>query len=146
MFRGIFIAAMLAASPAAAEVIMHDDGGNVGAYLDRAQRTESVEFRGDCYSSCTLLLAVKEVCVARTAWFYFHMPRRTLPDGSYQVAWEFQGWVMAKYPEPVQELIEDRGGLQEDFLAISGSEMIDWAGFADCDEPVLPAPPKLWFE
>ena len=130
---------------ARAEVIMRDDGGQIGAYIQRAATAESIEIRGECYSACTLLLRAENVCVSREAALYFHMPRFEAPDGTVRVAWEFKDWVMGKYPEPIRDMIEEFGGLKEEFTMISGGTVIDYAGVDDCDEKPFEAE-ELWFQ
>jgi hypothetical protein len=141
----IALCAILAASPASAEVIMRDDGGQIRDYIQRAATAESIEIRGECYSACTLLLRAENVCVSREATLYFHMPRFELPDGSVIVAWEHKDWVMNKYPEPIRDMIEEFGGLKEEFTTISGGTVIDYAGVDDCDEKPFESQVP-WFE
>ena len=141
------IAALLAMTTTAnAEAIFYDGGGQIGPYIQRAKSAEPIEIRGECYSACTLLLTAKKACVSRNAVLYFHLPSVPQPDGTQRVAPEFEEWVMSKYPEPVQDLIMEYGGLKPEFTAIPGDVMIDFAGIKDCDKPLIDSSKKLWFE
>jgi hypothetical protein len=127
-----------------AEIIMYDGGGVVRDYIERAKTEEKIEIRGECYSSCTLLLRAKHVCIAKTATLHFHMPRVPDGKGGHRVAWEFEDWTMRQYPEPIRDMIKHYGGLQEDWTTLPGEIVIHYAGVDDCDEKPFESD-KLWF-
>lgn len=67
-----------AAQVAPVQVIRNDLGGSIAARLDiiaQFRRSGSrIEIRGVCASACTMLLALPNTCVARTARLQFHGP------------------------------------------------------------------------
>jgi len=80
-----------------------DAGGNLHAYAAEARRLnargEGKIIAGDCVSSCTLYLAVQQVCVEKSARLWFHAPHRpgdARPDGLGALD------MLAHYPKEVR--------------------------------------------
>jgi hypothetical protein len=92
-------------TPAKALDVQNDNGGNVAEYVDKVAQLratgERVEVLGQCLSSCTLYMALDNICTDRGAVWGFHGP-----SGAYQLAlsparFEEGSMSMAEhYPEP----------------------------------------------
>jgi hypothetical protein len=82
---------------------VEDDGGRV---LDRVAFIKSHRddffFRlpTECYSSCTLLLAIRGACVDRGSHLYFHS---ATVDGQRSPRWN--AYAMGFYPEAIQRWV-----------------------------------------
>lgn len=106
MLRALILAALLSL-PVAADplVIRNDRGGEVVERLAQImllQSTgQSVEIRGQCMSSCTMLLVLERVCVAPDARLGFHGPSsygRALDAVSFN---EWSRVIASHYPPAV---------------------------------------------
>ncbi len=92
--------------PGAVFDVGHDIGGKIEerAALIHAMQEAGVtlRFTGECYSSCTMMVAVPEACATRTAMFAFHGPSHfgeplAPPDFAY-----FVDLMTRHYPEPLK--------------------------------------------
>ena len=117
--------------PAAVVVIRDDPGGRVDAFSRRVARYDRVvvrvEVRGECASSCTMVLALADrVCVGPHARFGFHQAYTPLPRQPY-ATWNRSAvgtaTLMAHYPPAVVSWIEARGGLTGDLIWLRGAEL-----------------------
>ena len=91
--------------PAAAMTIYEDHGGNLGEYADRfnaaAFRGERIVVDGLCISACTLVLALRHVCVTPRARFGFH--RAFIPDRRGAIdSPEGSAYLWSHYPATVR--------------------------------------------
>lgn len=106
-------------------VIQHDAGGMLGEYLERAARYRNgwmrVEIRGECDSSCTVLLSVPDVCVGDGAVLGFHAPTQNI--GPRTGASYFAAVMMSYYPKPVRDWVVNNGGLTEKIIYLHGPEL-----------------------
>jgi len=128
---------VLWAGSAAAEavIVRHDPGGNI---LERALQVQQMIQQGqtphivaDCWSSCTMLLAVPGVCVSPRAQLGFHGPSvagRQIDTASF----ELMSALMANhYPAAIRAPFLSEWRHSQDFVVISGRSLIA-AGIAAC--------------
>lgn len=77
---------------------------------------EMVEFKGVCYSACTLYLKVPDICYHDRTQFGFHLPRAF---GRYT-----SGKILIKdYPDWVNDWIDSKGGLGPDMMYMDQNTM-----------------------
>jgi hypothetical protein len=130
---GLLAATLLFASAATsyAEVrIAHDQGGQIGRYIDRYEQLrasgQTIMIDGLCASACTIILATiphNKICVTPNANLAFH------------AAWDFgaHGRTIANpgatrilysmYPSQVQHWIASQGGLTPRMIFLRGSQL-----------------------
>jgi len=133
--RLAFVIAMIAAAqpamsrtaPAApaAERILDDSGGRIGAYLSRYQALrksgQHVAIDGTCASACTLLLGViphDRICVTPRAVLAFHAAWDPSLTGA-----QFNAAGRSHYPGDVRRWIARHGGLRSQTLYLGGREL-----------------------
>lgn len=142
--RGITLAFMLAMTAnqvhgetLATKIVRDDRGGYVGARaMEIAALNASqtrVELRGRvCYSSCTMYLGVRNLCVSPTTTFGFHGPSR---NGRALPARQFDHWsdVMAAHYKPALRDWFMRAGRHRisGHFRISGTQLIA-LGYPTC--------------
>jgi hypothetical protein len=137
--RLAFVIAMIAAAqpamsrtaPAApaAERILDDSGGRIGAYLSRYQALrksgQHVAIDGTCASACTLLLGViphDRICVTPRAVLAFHAAwDPSLTGAQFSAAGTKYLW--SHYPGDVRRWIARHGGLRSQTLYLGGREL-----------------------
>jgi len=137
--RLAFVIAMIAAAqpamsrtaPAApaAERILDDSGGRIGAYLSRYQALrksgQHVAIDGTCASACTLLLGViphDRICVTPRAVLAFHAAwDPSLTGAQFNAAGTKYLW--SHYPGDVRRWIARHGGLRSQTLYLGGREL-----------------------
>ena len=135
----LFLAALLialfatigASQPSrAATVITEDHGGYVQGYRAHysgiRESGERVIIDGDCLSACTLVLAMvppDRVCVTRRAIFGFHAVRYRYLSGDVITA-SGTDRLVRSYPPKLQNWIARNGGLRDDLILLTGSELL----------------------
>lgn len=80
-----------------------DDGGSVlqrAAFIKSHRDALSFPLPTECYSSCTLLLAIRGACVERGGHLYFHS---ATVDGRRSPRWN--AYAMGFYPQPVRRWV-----------------------------------------
>jgi len=119
-------------------IIIGDDRG--GALLARVQQIRSisqdqtrVEIRGGmCFSSCTLLLGLPDVCVLPTTVFGFHGPSYSgtpLPDDLFH---RVSAFIASHYPEDLRPwYLQVARHKLKDVETRTGADLIDM-GVAAC--------------
>jgi hypothetical protein len=123
---------VLTAMSAAAEVrIVRDPGGEVSSYLHKFAQVrnsgEKVVVDGQCYSACTLLLAMipkDRICVTSRAVLGFHAA--SLYDSTSKSLVPTRSGtrlVMAMYPPAIRHWIERHGGLTPRLIYLRGREL-----------------------
>lgn len=126
-----------AASPALALVPGTSRGFENGGKFYRfdpvvAEYNQSgVPFRivGRCASACTLFLSIKNVCVERTATFHFHAGS----DGKGNISTYATRHMMDAYNPKLRHFVIQNGYMVDfTFHAISGADIIDKFGYAEC--------------
>jgi hypothetical protein len=130
-FVATIAAALLAASPAAAELrIIQSPGGQVGPFLDLFEKVresgERVVIDGPCLSACTLVLSIvpgERICVTRRAVLGFHAARSVDQRGRLYAEPEASEAVLQAYPGPVRDWISRRGGLSSRLLLLRGRDL-----------------------
>lgn len=93
----------------AAVTIINDHGGNVAAYVMRAERISprGIQIKGICDSACTMYITVPNVCLHPSASFGFHLPfNRSGKNNSAA-----HTYMMGRYPAWVRRWIAANGGL-----------------------------------
>ncbi len=87
----------------ATTAVAEDDGGSVlerAAFVKSHRDDFSFRLPLECYSSCTLLLAIRGACVLRGSHLYFHSA--TL-DGRRSPRWN--AYAMGFYPVPIRRWV-----------------------------------------
>ena len=120
--------AMIDSPPAI--IIEHDPGGQLGEYIERRGRYERgglrVEIRGECLSSCTVLVSLppERVCVGPHAVLGFHLPVQTYAGVQTASGSSYFGSVMMEYyPERVKQWVVTHGGLTHEMIYLRGDEL-----------------------
>ncbi|AXC49755.1 hypothetical protein DRW48_08690 [Paracoccus suum] len=80
LLLALCLALPVQAKPARGPIVINNDrGGNVLAMLQRRAQLERsgrpVEIRGYCRSACTMLITMRNACLAPNATVGFHAPR-----------------------------------------------------------------------
>jgi hypothetical protein len=140
MIRAIIAALTLCATTAqGATTIRADNGGSVPEYAamiaDYRATGQKVRITGRCNSSCTMLLALPDVCVSRNARLGFHGPSSQF-YGIRLAPAEFERWsqIMADhYPATIRAwFMQVARYTFDDVLTVRGSELIDNHGVKQC--------------
>jgi hypothetical protein len=129
------IAALIASTAAFAEgsSIGHGQGGRF-IYFDpivaQYNRTgELFRIKGHCRSACTLFLAIRNVCIERTATLLFHAGRDRRKGVSAWGTEHMQG----AYNARLRQFVRANHYMDTfEFHAISGSDMITKFGYREC--------------
>jgi hypothetical protein len=118
--------------------ISNDNGGSVGAYLERYASVrdsgERVIIDGPCLSACTLVLALiprERICLTPNAVFGFHAASSSEEDQYPGAAGAGTRTLWALYPASIRRLIEKKGGLSNKMVYLSAQELS--SSFARCD-------------
>ena len=106
------------------KIVDHDGGGRVDqriAEIDklRAAGTQ-VRIRGNCWSACTLYLALESTCVYPSASLHFHAPYYVEDNKKVLANPVYQAWFLRQSPTKVQMRLAAAGGLGVDCLHVSG--------------------------
>lgn len=110
----IFLAAFLAATPAAAYDIHYDMGGNVMAYVARYRAADKpIRILGPCGSACTIAAHYPDTCVGPGAKLIFHATTRP---------WMTRA-LRKYYPRNLRQWLDFHGGLLERPLTLRGREL-----------------------
>ena len=111
--------------------ITDDHGGNIGAYWSRymaaRDANEQVIIDGKCSSACTLVLGIvpqRRICVTKNAVLGFHAAWRPGFLGFHVTNAPATNTLMSFYPPPIQQWIARNGGLTDQMLYLSGSELM----------------------
>jgi hypothetical protein len=109
--------------------IADDQGGQIGAYLERfsdiRDRGERVVVDGICASACTAMLGIiprSRTCVTTRAVFKFHSAWDLAPTGGVpsragnRLLWAY-------YPSDVRKWISTHGGLTSHVIELRGHEL-----------------------
>jgi hypothetical protein len=129
MFTAAQPATSRTAAAAAAERILDDSGGRIGAYLSRYEALrksgQHVAIDGTCASACTLLLGViphNRICVTPRAVLAFHAAwdpsmtgAQTNPAGTK--------YLWSRYRGDVRRWIVRHGGLRSQTIYLGGREL-----------------------
>ena len=125
------IGTILTSKDSLADVVINDDhGGYVEGYRAHYSSVRSsgerVVIDGDCMSACTLVLALvppDRVCVTRRALFGFHAVRYRYLSGDVITA-SGTDRLIRSYPSKLQNWITRNGGLRDDLILLTGSELL----------------------
>ena len=117
--------------------ITDDHGGNIGAYWSRYMAArdskEQVIIDGKCSSACTLVLGIvptRRICVTKNAVLGFHAAWRPGFLGLHVTNAPATRTLLSFYPPPIQQWIARNGGLTDQMLYLSGSELL--AFYREC--------------
>jgi hypothetical protein len=117
------------AAAAAAEPILDDSGGRIGAYLSRYEALrksgQHVAIDGTCASACTLLLGViphDRICVTPRAVLAFHAAWDPSLTGAQTNAAGTK-YLWSHYPGDVRRWIAWHGGLRSETIYLGGREL-----------------------
>lgn len=103
-------------------VIQYDAGGSVAAYvmyvMQLYQRDVRVVIDGDCFSACTLVLALppSRVCVTPRARLHFHAASANGVTSQFATA-----WIWRQYPQKIRDALD---GLSEDWQTLEGDDLV----------------------
>ena len=106
--------------PAAAIIHKYDQSG------------ELFRIEGQCQSSCTMLLAIKNVCVDRSATLLFHAWLAPRQRGQRPNPAKQSAMLNSYNPKLRNFLVANHHVDTFDFHAISGGEIVDKFGYRDC--------------
>lgn len=127
---GAVLATLALSDASAAMRIRGDAGGQIGPYLKAlvALRSsgEQVIIDGPCFSACTMVLGViprERICVTRRAQLGFHAAWHPGKKGRPVTSAGGTQLLMEIYPEHVRSWINERGGLSQRMLILSGREL-----------------------
>jgi len=128
----VVLLTLISAQHASATLRITDDhGGNIGAYWSRYMAArdahEQVIIDGKCSSACTLVLGIvptRRICVTKNAVLGFHAAWRPGFLGLHVTNAPATNTLMSFYPPPVQQWIARNGGLTDQMLYLSGSELM----------------------
>src|ERR1700751_3635089 len=129
MFTDAQPATSRTAAAAAAERILDDSGGRIGAYLSRYEALrksdQHVTIDGTCASACTMLLGViprNRICVTPRAVLAFHSAWTPTSEGE-QISSAGNYYLWSNYPPAVRKWIIQHGGLHSRIIYLSGAEL-----------------------
>jgi hypothetical protein len=129
------IALLLAGGPtfAAGTTTGFEMGGNYRRFdpvvSQYNQSGELFRIDGHCQSSCTLFLAIRNVCISRSATLLFHSAH----DGSGVASPARTEHMLAAYNPRLREYLVSHHYMETlAFHTISGSEMIAKFGYREC--------------
>jgi hypothetical protein len=133
-----FVAALsllLVASPAiaAGSAAGFEMGGNYARFdpvvSQYNQSGELFRIDGHCQSSCTLFLAIRNVCVSRSATLLFHSAK----DRSGAASPARTEHMLAAYNPRLRDYVVSHHYMETlDFHAISGRDIIQKFGYREC--------------
>lgn len=110
--------------------IRQDAGGRIKNYVDKYQRVRSsdevVVVDGVCASACTIILGSvprDKICVTSRAKFGFHAAWDLGPNGRRIINPEATQTLYLMYPFEVRRWIDQRGGLTQHMIYLSGREL-----------------------
>jgi hypothetical protein len=129
MFTAAQPATSRTAAAAAAERILDDSGGRIGAYLSRYEALrksgQHVTIDDTCASACTLLLGViphDRICVTPRAVLAFHAAWDPSLTGA-QTNTAGTKYLWSRYPGDVRRWIARHGGLRSQTIYLGGREL-----------------------
>src|SRR5262249_14491064 len=132
LFAAIAACVTLCASYAANATlwITGDNGGTILEYAQRFQKArdsrERVVIHGKCLSACTIgigMVARDHVCVTSRAVLGFHAAFRRTETGTIVASTDATKFMMDAYPPAVRKWLRQRGGLTNQMIFLSGSEL-----------------------
>jgi hypothetical protein len=128
----VLLVALIGSQGANATLRITDDhGGNIGAYWSRymaaRDTNEQVIIDGKCSSACTLVLGIvptRRICVTKNAVLGFHAAWRPGFLGLHVTNAPATRTLLSFYPPAIQEWIARNGGLTNQMLYLSGSDLL----------------------
>ena len=110
--------------------ISGDNGGTILEYAQRFQKArdsgERVIIDGKCLSACTMVIGIvprDHVCVTSKAVLGFHAAFRRTETGTIVASTDATKFMMDAYPPAVRKWIKNWGGLTNQMIFLSGSEL-----------------------
>jgi hypothetical protein len=110
--------------------ITGDNGGTILEYAQRFQKArdsgEHVIIDGKCLSACTMVVGMvprDHVCVTPNAVLGFHAAFRRTETGAIVASTDATKFMMDAYQPSVRKWIKQRGGLTNQVIFLSGSEL-----------------------
>lgn len=106
-------------------IINEDMGGRIADYAARYVIYNKLEVRvmvlGGCWSACTYVLNVRNVCAGPNAWFHFHQAHR--PDGR-RLEPATVKYLTNLYPPRTRALFPKKGLPIYGWLSIKGTALL----------------------
>jgi hypothetical protein len=136
MMKGILVAVIVWVIPVAAMAEGSSTGYGMGGRFARFdpvvqqynQSGEQFRISGHCQSSCTLFLAIRNVCVERSATLLFHAG-----GGQGQISPNATSHMLQAYNASLRShLIANRAMETKAFYSIPGRDIIDKFGYRQC--------------
>ncbi|WP_126978264.1 hypothetical protein [Frigidibacter oleivorans] len=124
-------------------VVRDDPGGRVdhrAAEIAKLRKSgQPVELRGECFSACTMYLALPNACTARNTMFGFHGPSYY---GAPLPKFDFEYWskiIASHYPPKLAQWYMTKARYKTNrMVRLSGAELIKF-GIAECGAAPRPA-------
>ena len=128
----VLVVSLVSSQRAGATLRITDDhGGNIGAYWSRytaaREANEQVIIDGKCSSACTLVLGIvpsRRICVTKNAVLGFHAAWRPGFLGFHVRNEPGTRTLLSFYPPAIRQGIARNGGLTDQMLYLSGSELL----------------------
>ncbi len=143
IYLSVLVAAMTAglaaATPALADGSSRPYGGggriNAGAIIAQYNKSgERLRIEGSCQSSCTMLLAIKNVCVDPGARLLFHAALFPNEAGQKPPP-KRQAAMLASYKPALRQYLVKNGYVDTfEFHTISGADIIQKFGYRRCPD------------
>jgi hypothetical protein len=90
---------------------------------------ELFRIEGRCQSACTLFLAIRNVCIERTASLGFHGGH----GGKGEISVSSTAHMRAAYKQHLRHYLDEHHGMEKrDYFTISGQDMIEKLGYREC--------------
>jgi hypothetical protein len=90
---------------------------------------ELFRIEGRCQSACTLFLAIRNVCITRSASLGFHGGR----GGKGEISVSSTRHMRSAYNAALLRYLDERHGMEtRRYLNVSGRDMIDKLGYREC--------------
>jgi len=133
LLTGLLAATLLLAGAGTshAEVrIGHDQGGQIGRYVDRYEQVrasgQTIIIDGLCASACTIILATiphDKICVTPNANLGFHATWDLGANGRATANPEATRTLYSMYPSQVRHWIASQGGLTQRMIFLRGRQL-----------------------
>jgi hypothetical protein len=127
---GAVLTALGISSASATVRIASDNGGQIGAYVNRymqvRQTGEQVVIDGTCLSACTMVVGIvprDRVCVTPNAVLGFHAAWRPDGAGGKVTSGVATQALLKIYPPAIRRWIAQRGGLTPQMKYLQGREL-----------------------
>ena len=130
LFAAIVASAVFSSYARATILITGDIGGTILDYAERFRHAreagEQVIIDGKCLSACTMVIGMiprGRVCATPNAVLGFHAAFRRTSDGGMVASTDATKFMFNAYPPDVRKWINQRGGLTNQMIYLTGREL-----------------------